>query len=101
MKILDIRNTCLEQSQTPLVVKPLDGNQGRGVSLNLSTPAQISEGFDAAVRVSRAVIVEEMLRGLDYRVVVVNGRMAAAAQRHSRARLGRWTAYDSRPDRHG
>ncbi len=37
--------------------------------------------FDAAIEISREVIVEEMLRGLDYRVVIVNGRMVAAAQR--------------------
>ena len=72
---------CLAQSQTPVVVKPLDGNQGRGVSLNLTTPAQVSEAFDVAVQISPQVIVEEMLRGFDYRVVVVNGRMVAAAQR--------------------
>ncbi len=72
---------CLSQAQTPVVVKPLDGNQGKGVSLNLVTPEQIGEAFDAAVAISPEVIVEEMLRGLDYRVVIVNGRMVAAAQR--------------------
>ena len=72
---------CLAQAQTPVVLKPLDGNQGKGVSLNLTTPEQVCEAFDEAVAVSPEVIVEEMLRGLDYRVVVVNGRMVAAAQR--------------------
>ena len=72
---------CFAQSQTPVVVKPLDGNQGKGVSLNLSTPEQLSEAFEAAVVVSPEVIVEEMFRGLDYRVVIVDGRMVAAAQR--------------------
>jgi len=73
--------SCLHQSQAPLVVKPLDGNQGRGVSLNLSTPEQVTDAFDAACQISPDVIVEEMLRGHDYRVIVVNGRMVAAAQR--------------------
>jgi len=72
---------CLAQAKAPVVVKPLDGNQGKGVSLNLSSPEQVSEAFDAAVAISPAVIVEEMLRGLDFRVVIVNGRMVAAAQR--------------------
>jgi cyanophycin synthetase len=72
---------CLAEAQTPVVVKPLDGNQAKGVSLNLSTAEQLSEAFDAARAISSEVIVEEMLRGLDYRVVVVNGRMVAAAQR--------------------
>ncbi len=65
----------------PVVVKPLDSNQGRGVSLNLSTADQVREAFDLAREISRRVIVEEMFRGNDYRVVVVNGRMVAAAQR--------------------
>jgi cyanophycin synthetase len=72
---------CLETLQPTVVVKPLDGNQGRGVSLNLSTPEQVAEAFEAAVQISSEVIVEEMFRGLDYRVVVVGGRMVAAAQR--------------------
>src|SRR3954453_6748936 len=72
---------CLTEAPTPVVGKPLDGNQGKGVSLNLSSPEEVGEGFDAAVAISPAVIVEEMLRGLDFRVVIVNGRMVAAAQR--------------------
>ena len=72
---------CLAGSKPPVVVKPLDGNQGRGVSLNLSSPEHVGEAFDIAVQISPEVIVEEMLMGLDYRVVVVNGQMVAAAQR--------------------
>ncbi len=81
MKTREEAIACLAQAQTPVVVKPLDGNQGKGVSLNLSSPEQVDEAFDAAVAISPEVIVEEMLRGLDYRVVIVNGRMVAAAQR--------------------
>ncbi len=72
---------CLSKSQTPVVVKPRNGNQGKGVSLNLNTPEQVIEAFEQAVKISSQVIVEEMLLGLDYRVVVVDGRMVAAAQR--------------------
>jgi cyanophycin synthetase len=72
---------CLQRLRPPLVVKPLDGNQGRGVSLNLTAPDQVMEAFDLAAGVSPDVIVEEMYRGNDYRVVVVNGKMVAAAQR--------------------
>jgi cyanophycin synthetase len=72
---------CLQRVKLPLVVKPLDGNQGRGVSLNLVSPDQVMEAFDLASEVSPDVIVEEMYRGNDYRVVVVNGKMVAAAQR--------------------
>jgi len=65
----------------PVVIKPLDGNQGRGVSLNLLAEAEVEEAFDLAARVSKRVIVEEMYRGNDYRIVVVDGQMVAAAQR--------------------
>ena len=72
---------CFEHAPAPVVVKPLDSNQGRGVSLNLTTAEQVGEAFDLAREESARVIVEEMFRGNDYRVVVVNGRMVAAAQR--------------------
>ncbi|MDQ1474670.1 MAG: cyanophycin synthetase, partial [Bryobacterales bacterium] len=72
---------CLSRMSPPLVVKPLDGNQGKGVSLNLITPDQVREAFDFAAKVSPRVIVEEMLMGSDYRVVVVDYKMVAAAQR--------------------
>jgi cyanophycin synthetase len=65
----------------PVVVKPLDGNQGRGVSLNLKTEAEVLEAFEIASQVSRRVIIEEMYRGNDYRVVLVDGKLVAAAQR--------------------
>ena len=72
---------CLQHLTPPVVIKPLDSNQGRGVSLNLTTAEQVGEAFDLARENSPRVIVEEMFRGNDYRVVVVNGRMVAAAQR--------------------
>lgn len=70
-----------EHALAPVVVKPLDSNQGRGVSLNLTAAEQVGEAFDLARENSKRVIVEEMFLGNDYRVVVVNGRMVAAAQR--------------------
>ena len=72
---------CINRLDLPLVVKPQDGNQGRGVSLNLVQADQVMEAFDLAAEISPDVIVEEMYRGNDYRVVVVDGRMVAAAQR--------------------
>ena len=64
-----------------VVVKPLDGNQGKGVSLNLTTEAQVAEAYDIACAISANVIVERMLRGRDYRLVVVGGKLVAAAER--------------------
>ncbi|PVM93658.1 cyanophycin synthetase [Caulobacter endophyticus] len=65
----------------PVVVKPLDGNHGRGVSLGLSTPEAVRWGFEQAVRHSRKVIVEEQYTGRDYRILVVGGKVAAVAER--------------------
>jgi cyanophycin synthetase len=72
---------CLTQLGGKVVVKPLDGNQGRGVSLNLFTEDQVAEAFDVAHEISSKVIIEELLQGRDYRIVVVDGRMVAAAER--------------------
>lgn len=72
--------TMLELS-APVAVKPWDGNQGKGVSLNLTTAAQVEQAFQQARQYSSRVIVEEMLRGRDYRVLVVNGQMVAACER--------------------
>jgi len=65
----------------PVVVKPLDGNQGRGVSLNLTTPEQVTEAFAIARTICSSVLVEELLAGRNYRVVVINGTMVAASER--------------------
>ena len=65
----------------PLAVKPLDGNQGKGVTLGLLTADDVRAAFHRAAAVSRAVVVEEQFVGRDYRVLVVNGRMVAASER--------------------
>jgi cyanophycin synthetase len=65
----------------PVVVKPLDGRQGLGVSLNLSTPEEVLLGFHIAREYSRHVLVEELFEGRNYRVLVVGGRMVAASER--------------------
>jgi cyanophycin synthetase len=65
----------------PVVVKPYNGNHGRGVSLNLRDTAHVREAFHKAHEHSRAVIVESFVTGNDYRMLVVNGRLIAVAQR--------------------
>src|SRR5215218_6562288 len=64
-----------------VVVKPLDGRQGKGVSLNLSTPEEVASAFRIAQEFSSSVLVEEMYEGRNYRVLVVGYRMAAASER--------------------
>ena len=67
----------------PVVLKPLDGNHGRGVVINLNTPEEVRAAFDVAESESRRgyVIVESFIVGKDYRVLVVGGNMIAIAER--------------------
>jgi cyanophycin synthetase len=65
----------------PVVVKPLEGRQGKGVSLNLSTPEEVASAFRIAREFSSSVLVEEMFEGRNYRVLVVGYKVAAASER--------------------
>jgi cyanophycin synthetase len=73
--------SVLEWLHKPVVVKPYDGHQGEGVSLNLYTPAQVKEAFAIASQHTKDVLVEELFLGRDFRVLVINGRMVAASER--------------------
>jgi cyanophycin synthetase len=72
---------ALSDLGAPLVIKPMDGHQGKGVSLNLNTPDEVREAFRIAQAYSHDVIVEEQCAGRDYRVLVVNGKLVAASER--------------------
>src|SRR5207253_1075144 len=65
----------------PVVVKPEDGNQGKAVSVNLTTEEQVRMAFDLSHEISSGVIVEQYITGNDYRLLVVGGKLVAAAQR--------------------
>ncbi|MDH3359513.1 MAG: cyanophycin synthetase, partial [Desulfobulbaceae bacterium] len=67
----------------PVVLKPLNANHGRGVSINLTTPEQIAAAFTYARKhgTSKAILVESFLTGLDHRMLVVNGELVAVAKR--------------------
>ncbi|WP_372827606.1 cyanophycin synthetase [Polaromonas sp.] len=64
----------------PVVVKPSDGNHGRGVSLDLKTQAQFEDAFHLAARHGSEVMVERFVRGHEHRLLVVGGRVVAAAR---------------------
>ena len=65
----------------PVVLKPLSGNHGRGVSINLKTQSEVETAFEKAQEHGRTVIVETYLEGFDHRLLVVNGELVAAAKR--------------------
>jgi cyanophycin synthetase len=70
-----------EEIGVPVVVKPRDGNQGRGVALNLSTREQVHKAYEAAKQESSSVMVEKFVGGKDYRLLVVGTQLVAAARR--------------------
>ncbi len=65
----------------PVVVKPVDGNHGRGVSVNLTTDDEVAEAYERAADEGSGVVVESMILGDDHRLLVVNGTLVAAARR--------------------
>ncbi|AKU16836.1 cyanophycin synthetase [Luteipulveratus mongoliensis] len=67
----------------PVVVKPLDGNHGRGVCLNLHDENDVRAAFPVAEGQSKrgVVQVESFITGRDYRCLIIGGRMAAIAER--------------------
>ncbi len=65
----------------PIVVKPLNGNHGRGITLEIETWEEAEIAYDKAREVSDGVIVEHFYRGRDHRVLVVNHKVIAVAER--------------------
>lgn len=65
----------------PVVVKPQDGNQGKGVAVNLVSREQVEAAYAIAVEISGDVLVERYIPGHDYRMLVVGNKLIAAARR--------------------
>ena len=65
----------------PIVLKPLDGNHGKGASINVKTWEHAVEGLAYAQKYSRRVIVEKFVTGFDFRVLIIDNKLVAAAKR--------------------
>lgn len=65
----------------PIVIKPLDGNHGKGASINVTNWEDAKEGLEHAKKYSRRVIVERFVTGYDFRVLVIDNKLVAAAKR--------------------
>lgn len=65
----------------PVVVKPQFGNHGRGVATNLATREQVEKAYAAAREESRYIMVEQFIEGVDHRLLVIGGKLIAAAIR--------------------
>ncbi len=65
----------------PLVVKPVNGNHGRGITVDINNYEDALVAFKAAQEISRSVIIEKYITGDDYRLLVINNVLVAAAKR--------------------
>lgn len=65
----------------PLVIKPINGNHGRGITCDIENWEEALVAFKAAKEVSRSVIVERLIQGDDYRLLVIDHKLVAAACR--------------------
>jgi cyanophycin synthetase len=65
----------------PLVLKPLDGNHGKGATINVTNYEDAKAGFEFAKKYSHGVIIERFITGFDFRVLVIDNKVVAAAQR--------------------
>ena len=65
----------------PVVIKPKDGNQGKGVTVNVTTKEQLTAGFHTASEFRDEILVERYLPGHDYRMLVIGDKLVAAARR--------------------
>ncbi|TVQ10420.1 MAG: cyanophycin synthetase [Leptolyngbya sp. DLM2.Bin27] len=77
----ELENAIEDVGGYPIVIKPLDGNHGRGITIDIDNYQTAEEAYEAAKEVSRGVIVERFYQGFDHRVLVINGRVIAVAER--------------------
>jgi len=79
-KIEEVKE-AIDKIGFPLVFKPLDGNHGRGASINVKTEKEANAAFDHAKQYSRRIIVEKFITGFDFRILVIDYKFIAAALR--------------------
>lgn len=78
---LDDVHDAIKRVGFPLVFKPLDGNHGKGATINVKTEEEAIAAFEYAKQYSRRIIVERFITGHDFRVLVIDHKMVAAALR--------------------
>lgn len=72
----------------PLVIKPIDGNHGKGNTTNINTWEQALQAFEAAKVYNRNVILERFISGVDFRILVINYKFICAALRTPASVIG-------------
>jgi len=81
LKTVDELRPLIESMSFPLVAKPAGGNQGRGVTTNIKSWEEAVQAYQLAAEISEDVIIEQQISGDDYRLLVVDGKLIAAAKR--------------------
>jgi cyanophycin synthetase len=71
----------IEKIGYPIVLKPLDGNHGKGASINVTTWEDAVSGLAFAKEYSKRIIVEKFITGFDFRILVIDNKLVAAAKR--------------------
>jgi cyanophycin synthetase len=79
-----VKKNCQKPLQIlgyPLVVKPLNGNQGKGATIGIKNWTEAREAFKLAQGISKEVIIEKYIVGFDFRFLVINYKVVAVAKR--------------------
>jgi cyanophycin synthetase len=79
---------AVEKFGFPLVIKPIDGNHGKGNTTNITTWEQAIKAFENAKQYGRSIIVEKFITGFDFRILVINYKFICAALRTPAAVTG-------------
>lgn len=79
---------AVEKYGYPLVIKPIDGNHGKGNTTNITTWEQALKALEAAKQYGRSVIVEKFITGFDFRILVINYKFICAALRTPASVIG-------------
>ncbi|WP_218081588.1 cyanophycin synthetase [Anthocerotibacter panamensis] len=80
-RLAELEEAIADIGGYPVVVKPLDANHGKGITINITDWPTAEAAYDAAKEFSKVVLVEKFLAGKDYRILVINNRLVAVAQR--------------------
>ena len=73
--------TAAEKLGYPVVVKPLIGNHGRGITINIQEEDELTAAYHKAKKICDSILIEKLLIGSDFRILVINHKFAAAAMR--------------------
>ena len=83
---------AIESIGFPLVLKPINGNHGRGATINIRNEVDALTALDVAKKISRAVICEKYITGFDHRILVINYKFICAAKRTPAMVIGNGTS---------